>query len=89
MSVEKLSYAEAKKIVKAKKSFYIHLSYYLFFSVFFFIINYLTSPEVWWFYWPIIGWGIGIFSHGMNVFGFFGWNSDWEEKEIENLMNKK
>ena len=31
-------------------------------------INLLTSPEYWWFVWPLIGWGIGLAAHGAAVY---------------------
>ncbi len=34
------------------------LSYYV---SFFIVGNLLTSPGFYWFYWPIIGWGVGVF----------------------------
>jgi len=36
------------------------------------IINFATSTEYLWFKWPIMGWGIGVFFHAMNVFVFPG-----------------
>src|SRR5262249_55121994 len=33
------------------------------------LINLLTSPFTPWFLWPAFGWGIGVFSHYMAVFG--------------------
>jgi 2TM domain len=53
-----------------------------------FFIDFLT-PGGWWFYWALLGWGIGILAHALSVFGITGlFGSDWEEKKIAELMNK-
>ena len=50
----------------------------------------MTSPDALWFYWPLLGWGIGVLFHGMKVFNitpFLGRN--WEEQKIRELMEKE
>jgi two-component system, LytTR family, sensor kinase len=32
------------------------------------MINLVTSPDHLWFYWPLIGWGIGLAAHAVVVF---------------------
>lgn len=71
------------------RSFYSHFFIYLLINAFFFVIDMLTSPGRWWFYWPMLGWGIGLFVHFMGVFVIgraFG--KDWEEKKIRELMDR-
>jgi hypothetical protein len=52
-----------------------------------FLINITTSPDVLWFYWPLLGWGIGIVMHAVYVFGFEHWfGPDWEEKTQYDLV---
>lgn len=80
-------YHEARKRVAEKRKFYRHLSSYLTFAIFFFILNLLTSPGRWWFYWPLLGWGIGIVSHYFKAFGLPGEHA-WEEREIEREMRR-
>ncbi len=55
-----------------KKDFYQHLSTYLIMGTFFFVFNALTSWGAWWFYWPMLGWGIGVAFHFMDTFGAKG-----------------
>jgi two-component system, LytTR family, sensor kinase len=31
-------------------------------------VNLLTTPDKLWFYWPLIGWGIGIIAHGAAIY---------------------
>lgn len=54
---------------KKEASFRVHLSTYLVFAVFFFVLNMLTGPGDWWFYWPMLGWGLGLALHAIAVYG--------------------
>jgi len=41
-------------------------------------------------FWPLLGWGLGVFFHGMRVFNyapFFG--KEWENRKIQELMEKE
>lgn len=51
-----------------KTDFYKHLRIYLTWCVLFFIINKVTSPNVNWFIYPILGWGISVFIQAIMVF---------------------
>lgn len=54
------------------------------------VFHLVTSPEELCFYWPLLGWGIGIIAHALSVFGgsrFLG--KDWEEKKTREFMDKK
>ena len=31
-------------------------------------INLLTSPGEWWFFWPMLGWGVGVAAHWASVY---------------------
>ena len=66
------AYKRAKKRVEAKIGFYIHLTVYLGVNLLLIIINLTSSPQYLWFKWPLLGWGIGIFFHGLSVFVFSG-----------------
>ena len=50
-------------------SFRTHFGTYLLFCLFFLVLNLLTDPGNWWFYWPIFGWGIGIVAHAFATYG--------------------
>jgi len=84
-------YKLAAKRVKEKKAFYRHLSVYLVMSVFFFLVNYLSSPGVWWFYWPMLGWGIGVAMQYVKVFGLTSagiGTPEWEKRQMEKEMER-
>jgi 2TM domain len=82
-------YRRAKRRVTVIKSFYIHLGIYVGIITLLFLIDLLT-PGGWWFYWALLGWGIGVVAHALSVFGIAGLlGSEWEEKKIRELMDKK
>ncbi len=86
---EEEKYIRAKKKVDNVKGFYSNLLAYCLVIPFLFFINYMTSPSYWWFWWPALGWGIGIGFHAFGVFGnnlIFG--KDWEERKIKEFMDK-
>ena len=75
---------EARKRVKAKKGWYTHFTTYCAVIGFLFILNLITSPDVWWFIFPALGWGVSIVIHYFAVFGFFSIKGgEWEQKELE------
>ncbi|UCD19140.1 MAG: 2TM domain-containing protein [candidate division WOR-3 bacterium] len=83
-------YDSAKKRVEELKSFYSHLSVYLAVNAGLFLLDILTSPEDLWFYWPLIGWGIGLSIHWLSVFGMQKiLGKDWEERKLRELMDKE
>ena len=78
---------EARKRVKEIKGFYGHFTSYVVVSIFFFALNMLTSPGEFWFFYPMLGWGIGLGIHAMNTFNPFG-SPDWEERKVQELMDQ-
>jgi hypothetical protein len=83
-------YERARKRVEELKSFYSHLFVYVAVNAGLFLLNIVTSPKHLWFYWPLIGWGIGLTIHGLSVFGtqrLLGKN--WEERKIREIMEKE
>jgi hypothetical protein len=90
MNVEDTRYQRAKERVEEIKGFYIHLAVYIIINPGLFIINWLTSPGSLWFYWPLLGWGIGLLIHAVWVFGFSKVvGKEWEERKIQEIMDKQ
>jgi hypothetical protein len=85
-SKAKLSARErAEKRVEELQGFWAHLVSYLLVNTGLFAINWFTNPEYWWFVFPVIGWGVGLLSHGIFV---FGWGAGWRERKIRELTEK-
>jgi len=82
-------YERAKKRVRELKDFYSHLIVYAGVNFMLFIINWITSPGAWCFYWVTIFCGIGIMWHAIATFATGRVESkEWEEKKIKELMEK-
>jgi hypothetical protein len=78
---------EARKRVKELKGFYSHASIFAVINLFLIVLNLLTSPGEFWAIWPLLGWGVGLASHMVSVFGFFGFGGkDWEERKIREYV---
>jgi hypothetical protein len=47
--------------------FVIHFAAYLAVNILLIVINLATTPGKYWFYWPLLGWGLGIVGHAYGV----------------------
>ena len=83
------NYQKAKKQVEEIKGFYSHL---LSFVVVMFLLAYINlrySPEHIWFFWPFLGWGLGLFFHAVKVFNWFPFlGKNWEEQKIQQFIEE-
>lgn len=78
-------YIRAKKRVDELKGFYGSLIAYCVVIPFLIYINYTTSWDFKWFWFPVFGWGLGLI---IQVFQVYGYGADWEERKIKEIMNK-
>ncbi len=67
----------------AKLGFFIHLAAYVTVNALLVFINYSTTPQHLWFKWPLVGWGIGLFFHGWDVY-----QSEPSEAQIQREMDR-
>ena len=51
----------------ATHGFFFHFSAYVLVNLILIAVNLLLTPDQLWFYWPLLGWGIGILAHGLAV----------------------
>lgn len=90
MEQEQQRHERARKRVEALKGFYVHATVFVLVNVALLAINALVGGP-WWFYWTLMGWGIGLGAHALAVFGFGGdgpWGRDWEERKVREMMDK-
>lgn len=88
MADDEQRYQRARSRVEQLKGFYTHLTVFVLVNTFLFLLN-LFSGGGWWFYWPLLGWGIGIVAHALSVFaGSGGLTQEWEERKIRELMEQ-
>ncbi len=79
------AYRKAARRVRELKSFYSNLISYCLVIPFLIFVNLMTSREYYWFWWPMLGWGLGLSFHAMQTFGV---GRNWEEKQIEKILNQ-
>ncbi|MFY7988668.1 MAG: 2TM domain-containing protein [Flavobacterium sp.] len=82
---ENLAYQRAKDKVEQLKGFYGNLISYCVVIPVLIIINIRTSSFQW-FWFPMLGWGMGLTFHALETFGY---GKSWEERKINELMNKE
>lgn len=89
-NTDETNYYKAQKKVEEIKGFYGNLGSYVVVITGLAILNLVTYPQYLWFFFPAIGWGIGVAVHGMSVFNYMPFmGSDWEERKIRELMDKE
>jgi hypothetical protein len=80
-------YHRAKARVAALRGFYIHLVVFSLVNGGLVLLNLLITPVYLWFFWPLLGWSIGLGAHALSVFGGF-LGRDWEEQQIGKLLKQ-
>ncbi|MBI9041179.1 2TM domain-containing protein [Lutibacter sp.] len=86
---ENSKYIRAVERVEEIKGFYSSLIAYCIVIPFLIYINLTYVPQFHWFWFPIMGWGIGLVFAGFKAFAynpFLGKN--WEERKIQEYMNE-
>jgi hypothetical protein len=82
-------FKRAKQRVEELKGFYAHLVVYAIINTGLLLINLATEGSSWWFYWPLVGWGVGLAIHAVMVFVIEGPRGHvWEERKIRELMER-
>ncbi|QYS86086.1 2TM domain-containing protein [Flavobacterium oreochromis] len=81
-------YQKAKIKVEKIKGFYSHLVSFICVNVLFIFINFKYSSDHIWFFYPTLGWGIGLLFHGLKVYDFSFISKNWEERKIRQFMEE-
>jgi hypothetical protein len=71
--------------MEARRGFFVHLAVYVVVNAALIGINLTTAPDDLWVKWPLMGWGIGLFVHGLSVFivgGRFAITDEMVEREL-------
>lgn len=88
-NLENSKYVKAVEKVEKLKEFYKNLASYCIVIPFLIFINLKTYAGFQWFWFPMIGWGIGLLFHFLEVNNynlFLGKN--WEQRKIKEIMNE-
>ena len=80
----------ARERAEAIQGLYIHLLVYVVINAGLFGINWLTRGDsgVWWFYWPLLGWGIGLLIHVLVVVAPV-FSPEWTERRAQRMVAKR
>jgi sensor histidine kinase YesM len=87
-NLENSKYVKAVEKVEKLKEFYQNLASYCLVIPFLIFINLKVSPGFQWFWFPLLGWGIGLAFHFLEVNNynvFLGKN--WEDRKIREMMD--
>jgi hypothetical protein len=81
---------EARRHVRRKRIFYTVLAIWSALSLMWFAIDMLDGGSSLWFYWPMLGTGIGVAITGIVLLGIGGlFGADWERREIEKYLRRR
>lgn len=81
---------DARRQVGKLRGFYTHLLVFALVNTGLLAINLITSPGRFWFFWPLLGWGIWLALHAVGTFSRGRWlGTDWEERKLRELMAGK
>ena len=81
---------EARRYVRRKRIFYTVLGVWIALSLMWFAIDMLDDSSSIWFYWPMLGTGIGVAIFGIVLLGIGGlFGADWERREIEKYQRRR
>ena len=83
---ENTSYYRAKKRVQQLKGFYGNLISYCCVIPILIFVNLTYMPQFHWFWFSAAGWGFGLTMHAFQTFGY---GANWEERKIQEILNKE
>ena len=81
-------YRRAAARVEMQLAFYRHVMIYVVVNVLLAAINLLKNPGHLWFQWVILGWGIGLLAHGLNVYSY-RWLGSRREQMIQRELARQ
>ena len=79
-------YYKAKRQVDELRKFYTSLISYCVVIPCLVFINLQFNPQYQWFWFPTVSWGLGLTMKGFRVGGY---NNNWEERKIQEILNKE
>ena len=62
-------YTSESRRANARYDFYSHLTVYIIVNLMLAGLNWIITPTILWFVFPLAGWGAGLAVHGLTVFG--------------------
>jgi hypothetical protein len=65
---DRARYERARRRVQELRAFYVHLTVFVAVNILLHVINFATAPGVYWAFWPLLGWGIGLLAHALATY---------------------
>ena len=89
-SDEEKAYLAARERAEALQGLYIHLLVYAVVNAGVFGINWVTTggDGPWWFYWSLLGWGIGLGIHLLTVV-IPVFSNTWVDDRADRILKKR
>jgi hypothetical protein len=83
------SLEEAQRYVRRKRIFYTVLGVWIALSLMWFAIDMADDSSSIWFYWPMLGTGIGVAITGIVLLGIGGlFGANWERRQIDKYLRR-
>lgn len=84
------AYEQARERAKAIQGLYVHLFVFAVVNAGLFLINWATrGPDGdWWFYWPLLAWGVAIVIHLATTF-LPVFSPDWVERRAARMVGRR
>ena len=81
---------EARRYVRRKRIFYLVLGIWIALSLMWFAIDLLDDSTSFWFYWPMLGTGIGVAITGVVLLGIGGlFGPEWERRGVDKYLRRR
>jgi hypothetical protein len=81
---------EARRYVRRKRIFFTVLAIWIALSLMWFLIDMRDDSSSVWFYWPMLGTGVGVAITGIVLLGVGGlFGADWERREVDKYLRRK
>jgi hypothetical protein len=84
------AWEDARRYVRRKRIFYTVLGIWVVLSLMWFLIDMTDDSSSLWFYWPMLGTGIGVAIAGIVLLGIGGlFGASWEHREIDKYLRRR
>jgi len=81
---------EARRYVRRKRILYTVVGIWLALSLMWFAIDMLDDSSSLWFYWPMLGTGVGVAITAFVLLGIGGlFGVDWERREMDRYLRRR
>jgi hypothetical protein len=81
---------EARRYVRRKRIFFTVFAIWIALSLMWFLIDMRDDSSSVWFYWPMLGTGVGVAITGIVLLGVGGlFGADWERREVDKYLRRK